>query len=82
MLFAVSFILRVAAGCPCQERIATSIAYTQPVKVGMLASAGSNNVAVKSPVPKTSSDFALAEAWCFCNLPVVRATTGDGRGLW
>ena len=47
----------------------------------MLATPGSNQLAVKSPVPKTYYDFALAEAWCFGNVPVVRARTAVDRGL-
>ena len=72
------FLKRVAAGFPCRERHGASDADTPPVRVrvGLLASADSNKVAVKSPVLLTSHDFALAEAWCFGNLPMVRF----GRG--
>ena len=44
-------------------------------------SADSNKLAVKSPVLLTSRDFALAEAWCFGNLPMVRVRTAVDRGL-
>ena len=71
----------MAAGCPCRERHGASVADTRPVRVGLLASAGSNKVAVKSPVLLTSCDFALAEAWCFGNLPMVRARNAVDRGL-
>ena len=71
----------MAAGCPCRERHEASVADTPPVRVGLLASADSNKVAVKSPVLLTSHDFALAEAWCFGNLPMVRARTAVDRGL-
>ena len=57
------------------------VADTSPVRVGLLASADSNKVAAKSPVLLTSRDFALAEAWCFGNLPMVRARTAVDRGL-
>ena len=77
------FLKRVAAGCPCRERHGASVADTPPVKVrvGLLVSADCNKVAVKSPVLLTSHDFALAEAWCFGNLPMVRARTAVDRGL-
>ena len=61
----------MAAGCPCRERHEASVADTSPVREGLLASADSNKVAAKSPVLLTSRDFALAEAWCFGNLPMV-----------
>ena len=67
------FPMRVATGCPCRERHGVSVADTPP--------GDSNKVAVKSPVPLTSRDFALAGAWCFGNLPVVRARTAVDRGL-
>ena len=75
------FLKRVAAGCPCQERHGASVANTPPVRVGLLASADSNKVAVKSPVLLTTRDFALAEAWCFGNLPMVQVRTAVDRGL-
>ena len=75
------FLKRAAAGCPCRERHGASVADTPPVRVGLLASADSNKVAAKSPVLLTSRDFALAEAWCFGNLPMVRARTAVDRGL-
>ena len=70
----VSFLLRVAAGYPCQERHGASVADTTSVRVGMLASEGSNKV-VANP-----SDFELAEAWCFDNIPVIWTTTAVDRG--
>ena len=44
------FLKRVAAGCPCRERHGDIVAGTPPVRVGLLACADSNKVAVKSPV--------------------------------
>ena len=76
-----SFLKRVATGCPCQERHGASVADTPPVRVGLLASADSNKVAVKYQVLLTSRDFAVADAWCFGNLPMVRARTAVDRGL-
>ena len=55
--------MRVAACCPCRERHGASVADTPSARVGLLESTDSNYVAVKSPVPLTSRDFALAEAW-------------------
>ena len=63
--------------CPCRERHGASVADTSPVRVGLLASADSNKVTVKSPVLLTSRDFALAEAWCFGNLAY---GSGEDRG--
>ena len=68
------FLKRVAAGCPCRERHGASVACTPPVRVGLLANADSKKVAVKSSVLLTSRDFALAEAWCFGNLPGTKGT--------
>ena len=75
------FLKRVDAGCPCRERHGASVADTPPVRVGLLASADSDKVAVKSPVLLTSRDLALAEAWYFGNLPMVQARTVVDRGL-
>ena len=71
----------MAAGCPCGDRHGASVADTPSVRVGLLASAESNKEAIKSSVLLTSRDFALAEAWCFGNLPMVRAKTAVDRGL-
>ena len=61
------FLMREAADCPCRETHGASVVNTPPVRLGLLDSANSNTLAVKSPVLLTSRDFALAEAWCFCN---------------
>ena len=63
-----TFLKRVAAGYPCRETHGASVADTPPVRVGLLASADSNKVAVNSPV-------------LFGNLPMVRAKTAVDRGL-
>ena len=75
------FFKRMAAGCPCQEKHGASVAEIPPVRVGLVAIADSKKVAVKSPVLLTSRDFALAEALCFGNLPMVWAKTAVDRGL-